>query len=178
VACRLIDDHKYTRREKRAEIPKEPLCMSAEEYKAMNIKIAAVIVIMLIAAVPVLIMTADQCKGSPFQKESAERMTYRVYTDKLPISLPLIASWAALIGIPYFIAKKIKIAAYANLQNPMKNPRGFKYQGRLLKKQDPHYLLHLSYYQTNGTWVLPDEIEHSADYVRPEEPSSANTSDV
>jgi hypothetical protein len=61
------------------------------------------------------------------------------------------------------LAASIEEKLYAQLQDPRYNPQGCQYQGRILSTNEPHYRLHLDYYNTHGTWTLPDELEHSAD---------------
>ena len=45
------------------------------------------------------------------------------------------------------------------LQNPECNPEGYKYQGRMLTKDDPHYQLHLAYYKRFQRCELSDNIK-------------------
>ena len=68
-------------------------------------------------------------------------------------------------GAAGFVISIIEQKLYNGLQDPMKNPRGWQYQGRLLDEQEAHYQLHLNYYRLHNTWVLPDELEYSADNV-------------
>ncbi|MCR4783854.1 MAG: hypothetical protein K6A35_04975 [bacterium] len=144
MACKLIDVHHYGRYARRPKIPRDPLCLPLKAHEE-NVRRKIVAIAAMFAF---LFAFAVFCGGT--LKESGLSWVDAVVTV------------AVAGGTVYYIAN-IEEKLYAKLQDPRYNPQGCQYQGRILSTNEPHYRLHLDYYNTYGTWTLPDELEHSAD---------------
>lgn len=169
MACRLIDALHYGRCQKKPEIPREPLCLPARVYsKLLRIKAAVLIVMAAVVMSGFLYLVHLEKAAQSAEADSAspparQRQTDRNGPSPSQCALNLLLYGAAVFGAVYSISV-IEKKTYAAMQDPARNPRGCKYQGRVLSTDDPHYLLHLNYYKTHNTWILPDEIEHGAEY--------------
>lgn len=172
MACRLIDCRQYRRGEKKPELPLEPMCIPAKlYYKLLGIK-AAIITVCVLLLIPVTIYLDNKFAEVP------EGSPPPTGIGRIVKHIPTAFLWIAAVAGIVFAAGSVERKYYAKLQDSAKNPQSFRYQGRLLGAKDPHYQLHLNYYRTNGTWVLPDGTEQNADNIRtdnqpPEEPPRA-----
>lgn len=165
MACRLIDARHYGRCQKKPELPKEPLCLPVKAYsKLVLIKAAVLIVMAAVVMSGFLYLVRLEKAAQSAQADSAspparQRQTDRNGPTPSQCALTLLLYGAAVFGAVY-ASSVIEKRTYAAMRDPAQNPRGCKYQGRILSADDPHYLLHLKYYKAHNTWVLPDEIEH------------------
>ncbi|MBQ7501561.1 hypothetical protein IJT93_02435 [bacterium] len=144
MPCKIIDVHSYGKCEIKPKFPKEPMCLPVEVHKKLILKKIA-----LIASIYV-ILPAYFFIGSG-------RLTVNEFT------VTDILVTVAVIGAVIYSVIKVQKNTYARLQDPMHNPRGCRYQGRVLSEDDAHYQLHLDYYKTHGTWTLPDGFEPGAE---------------
>ncbi|MBQ7501256.1 hypothetical protein IJT93_00875 [bacterium] len=145
MACILTDAHRYNNGEKRPKIPKEPMCVPVKLHKK-QVRKWSVLLVLLIAA-PIAFV---------FYLSGIENETERSDKTALFGAVSAAVFTCAMVGL-----QENQEKVYAKLRNPMRNPQGYTYQGRVLSPADPHYQLHLHYYNMNGTWELPDEVERS-----------------
>ncbi|MBQ7501560.1 hypothetical protein IJT93_02430 [bacterium] len=141
MACKLIDVHHYGRYEKRPKIPKDPMCLPVDIHKKLRLKVFALIAVMFGILLVYLLLGGSEKDFTLFD---------------------VLVTLAVFGGGVYCIVK-VQEKVYARLQDSIYNPKGCKYQGRILSTNDPHYQLHLNYYNTHGSWELPDELEYAAD---------------
>lgn len=139
MACILIDNRSCGRYEKRTEIPREPMCVPVKVRRALILKKLAVFAVILIVLI----------YFTPFTEKGS-----------LPNSAVFIWLAAACIGGLAF--NRIEVSACSRLRDPLLNHQKYKYQGRILSSEEPHYLLHLNYYRAYKTWTLPDETEQGS----------------
>lgn len=160
MACKIIDVHHYGRYEKRPRIPKDPMCLPVDVHKKLVIRIIAVIVLMFGILLAYIFLSGSEGKESGGSASPASQSQRRSERD---FSFFDALVTMGLFGGAVFYIVKAQEKVYTRLQDPMHNPRGCKYQGRILSTNDAHYRLHLDYYNAHGTWTLPDGLEHDAD---------------
>ena len=165
MACRLIDVYSYQHKQTRPEIPKKPLCLPEKLYIRLLLIKTAVTLCILAAALGIFFNSYRIYDlydvGDPRSPAAAQRSPVQGIA-KVVICMALYG--AAIYAIKFSL-KTIDAKTYARLQNPVHNPQGCRYQGKVLPISAPHYQLHLKYYKAFKTWTLPDDIEHSAEYT-------------
>ncbi|MBQ7501559.1 hypothetical protein IJT93_02425 [bacterium] len=161
MACTLIDVHKYGKDEKETEIPQEPVCLPDDIQIRITLKIIAVMLIMFALMMALLYFNGrlrEESGGGPAasaaQSEEGGENNFSFFDIIIPVGV---------FGASVFLIRNVQENAFNRLQNPIYNPKGCKYQGRILSKTEDHYRLHLDYYNAHGTWTLPDELERGGD---------------
>ena len=147
MACILIDAHIYSQYEIKSKQPLEPVCLPLEVRKKHVLKWFVLFALLMIPSMYLYSYLLD----------------FTRYDEALntAVSVLGIIVPASAFSIMYAAFKSSRKRMFAKLQSPAHNPLGYKYQGRVLSPADPHYQLHLHYYNMTGTWELPDEVERS-----------------
>ena len=156
MACRLIDRHQYRYRDKKPELPRDPMCVPVKLHRRLLCIKAAIITVCVLLLIPATIYL-ENLSSAYFGNETPLKGTARTAKH-----MPTAFVWIAGIVFAELSIAAIEKKSYANLQDHMKNPRRCKYQGRTLSKNDPHYQLHLNWYKLHKSWILPDGMEESA----------------
>lgn len=146
--CRLHDDGYFPiifmRRDR--EYPEKPVCLSEDEYESMSNK--AFYSVCSVYFFLIVCFTALSLQGFGIELIKL--------SDSLSWAICLICI-AVLIYGPVNLIKYIRGRSYQKMQDPALNPKGCAWQGKVLDKEDPHYLLHVKYYQKHNTWQMPDD---------------------
>ena len=162
MACRLIDSYSYGRHDKKPEIPREPMCIPAKLFTRLIITKLVILAICIAVLIPVTKRLENPPAASQASGQAQTEAAPQKASEKKR-AFPTVFLWIVVFGAAGAVISIIEQKLYNGLRDPMKNPRGWRHQGRLLDEQEAHYRLHLSYYRLHKTWVLPDELEYSAD---------------
>lgn len=155
MGCTITEDYNYLRFEHRPEIPKEPICLPEDAAKRLAWQKAAVYAVFIALAI-VFSLHFDQpagCAGDDIYGTKAA--AHRQSRGRSPAN-PFV--WMIAIAGTYLTIHVIKRITYAQVRNPLTNPKGCRYQGRVLSSLDPHMKLHIEYYKLYKSWTLPDHV--------------------
>ena len=149
--CRIEDDAYYPIMfyDTEAEEPRKPVCLDEKEWA--NIRIKSERIICPIYLCLTIIFTLIFFDGFGFD--------FFVFSETTSWCVLLCCLWVLFCG-PVAVIRILRKRAYRKAQDSEINPNGYTYQGKILEKENPHYLLHLAQYQKYKTWILPEDKEN------------------
>lgn len=157
MSCTITDEYNYGKNEKRPEIPRKPFCRPTEIKNKMDTFLIGPLIFTGFITVLCYLFSG----GKSHLHDTSLFMDIARTISHIGFILIIL-----MMLIRYIKNKMID----KKLQNQSSNPLGYTYQGRKLDQDEPHFQLHLAYYQKFHTWELPDHIQcmHDIDNISSE----------
>ncbi|MBQ7501198.1 hypothetical protein IJT93_00585 [bacterium] len=156
MACTITEDYNYARFQHRPEIPKEPICLPEDAAKRLAWQKGIVYFVFVVLAIVFSLHFDKQPSCQADSIYGAKAVAHQQSGRRRSPANPVV--WIIAIACTYMTIHVIKRITYAQVQNPVTNPKGCRYQGRVLFTLDPHMKLHIEYYKLYKSWTLPDHV--------------------